>query len=52
MRQLGQKSDQDVSKVEELLLPDGGGWDEATLNNLFLDSDVADILKIQWVVLA
>jgi hypothetical protein len=32
--------------VEELLLPDGGGWDEAKLNNLFFDSDVADIHKI------
>jgi ribonuclease HI len=32
--------------VEELLLPDGQGWNEAKLNELFYESDVEDIMKI------
>jgi hypothetical protein len=43
---LGHKPHTSVSKVEELLLPDGQGWNEAKLNELFYESDVEDIMKI------
>jgi hypothetical protein len=43
---LGHKPDQVVQKVEELLLPDGAGWNVEKLNDVFFDGDVTDILKI------
>jgi hypothetical protein len=36
----------EVEKVNELLLPDGSGWNLSKLNELFYDEDVADILRI------
>jgi hypothetical protein len=45
-RPLGHKPQASVSKVSELLLPDGQGWDEQRVNELFFECDVEDILKI------
>jgi ribonuclease HI len=44
-RPLGQKPGEEVSTVSDLLLPDGQGWNEALLNDVFFDGDVADIVK-------
>jgi hypothetical protein len=46
LRPLGHKPDQNVRKVSELLLPDGGGWDEQKLRQTFYDGDTKDILKV------
>jgi hypothetical protein len=35
-----------VSKVEDLLLPDGQGWNEAKLRAVFFEKDVDDIMRI------
>jgi ribonuclease HI len=43
---LGQKPDQVVVQVHELLSPGGGGWNEGKLRETFYDGDVDDILKI------
>jgi hypothetical protein len=43
---LGHKPDKVVHKVDELLLPEGQGWNEARLHELFFEGDVEDILKI------
>jgi hypothetical protein len=45
-RPLGHKPDKVVHKVDELLLPEGQGWNEARLHELFFEGDVEDILKI------
>jgi hypothetical protein len=35
--------------VSELLLPDGGGWNEEKLREVLFDVDVEDIMKIPVV---
>jgi hypothetical protein len=45
-RPLGHKPQTSVSKVAELLLPDGQGWDIGKLNELFYEGDVEDIMRI------
>jgi hypothetical protein len=35
-----------VTKVDELLLPEGGGWNVQKLRETFFQGDVDDILKI------
>jgi hypothetical protein len=45
-RPFGHKPNQEVRKVEELLLPEGGGWNVQKLNEVFFEKDVEDILKI------
>jgi hypothetical protein len=35
-----------VTKVKELLVPEGGEWSKEKLNNCFFETDVADIMKI------
>jgi hypothetical protein len=42
----GHRPDKVVSKVEELVLPEGGDWNVEKLNDVFFESDVDDILKI------
>jgi hypothetical protein len=42
----GHRPDVEVTKVQELLLPDGAGWNVNKLSECFFESDVADILKI------
>jgi hypothetical protein len=42
----GHLPDVEVTKVQELLLPDGAGWNVNRLNECFFEGDVADILKI------
>jgi hypothetical protein len=32
--------------VDELILPEGAGWNVAKLEEVFFDSDVADIVQI------
>jgi hypothetical protein len=47
MRPYGQISGSvSVSKVEDLLLPDGQGWNEAKLRVVFVEKDVDDIMRI------
>jgi hypothetical protein len=43
---LGHKPNTSVQRVDELLLPEGAGWDVAKLEEVFFDSDVADIVQI------
>jgi ribonuclease HI len=45
-RAFGHKPNQEVQKVQELLLPGGTGWNITKLNEVFFEEDVADILKI------
>jgi hypothetical protein len=45
-RPWGTKPDKEVSLVSELLLPDGQGWNEEKLQDVFFEGDVEDILKI------
>jgi hypothetical protein len=45
-RPWGIKPDKEVCFVSELLLPDGQGWDEVKLQDVFFEGDVEDILKI------
>jgi hypothetical protein len=45
-RPLGQKPGTEVARVEELLLPNGIGWNEEKLREIFYDADMDDILKI------
>nr|XP_051207334.1 uncharacterized protein LOC127323201 [Lolium perenne] len=46
MRPLGHNPDKEISKVEEVLLDGGQGWNESKLGEVFFDVDVDDILKI------
>lgn len=45
-RPLGLKPGTSVQKVEDLLLPEGQGWKMDKLQELFFESDIADITKI------
>jgi hypothetical protein len=45
-RPLGHKPHTKVTSVEELLLPDGQGWNEEKFNGLFFQGDVEDIKGI------
>jgi hypothetical protein len=45
-RPLGHMPGMEVVRVQELLLPDGRGWDVGKRNDCFFEWDVADILKI------
>jgi hypothetical protein len=44
-RPLGHKPETTINKLNEVILPDGQGWNVAKLNELFFEGDVADILK-------
>jgi hypothetical protein len=47
MRPYGQiPGSESVSKVEDLLLPDGQGWNEAKLRAVFFEKDIEDITRI------
>jgi hypothetical protein len=46
MKPLGHKPGMEISKVEEVLLDGGQGWNESRLREVFFDGDVDDILKI------
>jgi hypothetical protein len=46
MRPLGHRPHTEISKVEEVLLDEGRGWDESKLREVFFDGDVDDIMKI------
>jgi hypothetical protein len=35
-----------MTKVKELLVPEGGNWNKEKLDECFYETDVADILKI------
>jgi hypothetical protein len=39
-RPLGLKPETSVQRVKELLLPDGQGWNESKLNEVFFNGDV------------
>jgi hypothetical protein len=45
-RSVGVRPDRTVNKVSELLLPNGEGWDELKLNDLFFEDDIKYILSI------
>jgi hypothetical protein len=45
-RPICHRPDKSVEKVNELLLPEGGGWNIDKLNEVFFEGDVDDILKI------
>jgi hypothetical protein len=45
-RPLGHKPHTEVSLVEELLQPNGQGWNEAKLNDTFFQGDVDDIMSV------
>jgi hypothetical protein len=42
----GHHPNKNVNMVSELLLPDGGGWNEEKLREVLFDVHVEDILKI------
>jgi ribonuclease HI len=45
-RPFGHKPNQEVRKVEGMLMPEGGGWNLQKLNEVFFENDVEDISKI------
>jgi hypothetical protein len=45
-RDFSKSPNKNVDMVSELLLPDGGGWNEEKLRDVLFDVDVEDILKI------
>jgi hypothetical protein len=45
-RPLGHRPNASVQRVDKLLLPEGAGWNVAKLEEVFFESDVADIVQI------
>jgi hypothetical protein len=46
MRPLGHYPGREISRVDEILLDGGQGWNESKLREVLFDADVDDILKI------